>query len=61
MHGADVNRADKDGITALMRAAMKGYENRMHRLLKGGANPDATDRNGWTAYTYIEHAGHPRP
>jgi ankyrin repeat protein len=44
-----------------MRAAMKGYENRMHRLLKGGANPDATDRNGWTAYTYIEHAGHPRP
>ncbi|MGA2641059.1 MAG: ankyrin repeat domain-containing protein [Spirochaetia bacterium] len=51
--GADVNARDKDGMTALMRAAL-GNQNPevIATLLKAGAEIEARNKNGLTALMY---------
>ena len=39
--GADLERADADGLTPLMHAALHGRADEAHLLLKRGASPDA--------------------
>jgi uncharacterized protein len=50
--GADVNWTDPDGGTALMAAAAAGDDEAVDLLLKAGANPNAEDHQGHTAYWY---------
>ena len=45
-HGADVNAANRDNLTALTLACMKGDEGAMNVLLTAGANPNVTDYTG---------------
>ena len=47
-NGADANAADKNGSTALHRAAMAGSPQLVRVLLDGGADPKAKDRQGRT-------------
>jgi ankyrin repeat protein len=47
-NGADVNAADKNGSTALHRAAMAGSPQLVRVLLDGGADPKAKNRQGRT-------------
>ena len=47
-NGADVNAADKNGWTALHRAAMAGSPTMVRTLLDGGADPKAKNRQGRT-------------
>ena len=47
--GADVNIANGDGRTALMRSAKRGYEDIVRFLLDNGADPRARDKNNKTA------------
>lgn len=47
--GADVNRLGGDGITPLMMAAGYGYNDIVRLLLRRGANPRITDREGFRA------------
>lgn len=50
-HSRSTNRRDVDqrdglGRTALMRAAVRGYDREVEELLKAGADPSATDNQG---------------
>jgi|GEM_PF-2396549 len=45
----DVNQRDRDGATALIRAAEKGDVKTLRQLLENGADINAADKNGWTA------------
>ena len=47
--GANVNVANGDGRTALMRSAKRGYEDIVRFLLDNGANTRARDKNNKTA------------
>merc|ERR1711871_1144055 len=49
LNGADVNRTDKEGRTALMIACREGHEKVVESLLYFGSNIDATDWGGRTA------------
>ncbi len=57
-YGADINAADKDGTTPLMRAAKMGTVEMLDFLLSKGANLHAKDAQGATAL--IEAAGDDR-
>jgi len=61
--GFDPNVTDKDGVTALHRAAMAGYPDAVRVLLGGGANLNALD--GMFAATpliwAVEGRGHAQP
>jgi hypothetical protein len=61
--GFDPNRGDKDGVTALHRAAMSGFVEATRVLLEFGADPGALD--GMFAAPplvwAVEGRGHPRP
>ena len=50
--GADVDRADPGTMTPLMMAAGYGNREMVALLLKHGANPRVTDREGATALDY---------
>lgn len=50
--GADVNVADKRGVTALMHAAAKCDLTSVQALLDGKADATRKDPRGWTAWTY---------
>jgi ankyrin repeat protein len=50
-HGADVDRADRDGMTPLMEASELGMGS-VSLLLEHGAKVDARDRQGWTPLMY---------
>lgn len=50
--GADVNAADKDGRTPLMRAALSDQVETLSILIKAGADPAKTDRHGMQAYDH---------
>jgi hypothetical protein len=54
--GADVNAANPQGTTPLMAAAKKGDADVVRDLLAHGANPNAKDRKGLTAF---DHARSP--
>ncbi|BCM89728.1 hypothetical protein IAD21_01575 [Abditibacteriota bacterium] len=58
--GADVNAADKGGVTVLMRAADAGQNGLVELLLQNGANPNAVDKKGQSALHYAIPAD-PKP
>ena len=45
----NIDQRDKDGATALIRAAEKGELKTVRDLLENGADINAADKNGWTA------------
>ncbi|KAJ1537210.1 hypothetical protein HK096_002339, partial [Nowakowskiella sp. JEL0078] len=47
--GALVDLSDKDGETALLKAAYHGYSDVVSELISRKADVNATDRDGWTA------------
>ncbi|HEV8188954.1 MAG TPA: ankyrin repeat domain-containing protein [Pyrinomonadaceae bacterium] len=56
--GADVNAADRTGVTAIMRAAYHGQLAMVRALIGYGADPTAKDRSGLTALMMAEYGGH---
>jgi hypothetical protein len=54
----DVNAADAQGRTALMRAALQGDAAQVQRLLDAGADPLRRDREGRSAGDLAREAGH---
>ena len=56
--GADVNSRDNKGRTALMNAAMGGYDNVVEFLLSKGADPKIEDNDGFTAMSHANKHGH---
>jgi hypothetical protein len=55
--GADVDRTDSIGCTALMRAAERGVPDMVQLLLKAGANPRTKDHYARTALTLGARSG----
>ena len=51
-HGADVNATNKNNLTALMIACMKGYIDAIDVLLSAGADPSIADTKGETWIHY---------
>ncbi|MEW6514390.1 MAG: ankyrin repeat domain-containing protein [Pseudomonadota bacterium] len=60
LRGADVNRSNRFGETALMLAAWKNRKEALRWLLGRGARPDHRDSNAraWTALHYATFGGH---
>ncbi|XP_031567099.1 phosphate system positive regulatory protein PHO81-like [Actinia tenebrosa] len=50
--GADVNKTDKDGKTALFYALSNDHEKVAHALIESGADVNITDKDGKTALFY---------
>jgi ankyrin repeat protein len=57
--GADVNRADAQGLTAMHSAASLGWDNTVKALVADGANLEPLDKNGLTPIDYAV-GRHPR-
>ena len=47
--GANLNARDKDGQTALIRAATRGNADKVAALLQAGADANLVDKHGYTA------------
>ena len=47
--GAKIDLQNKDGVTALMWAALHGHEEAVKTLLANGADPNLESNNGKTA------------
>ena len=58
--GLDVDKADRDGRTALMMAAFEGYTEVVGLLLDHGAGVDRIDREGRTAMMYASSGPFPQ-
>lgn len=58
--GADINAADSQGLTSLMRAVKGGNFDLVRMLLAHGAALDAVDSDGWTATMYAAYLNEPR-
>ena len=56
--GADPNKADADGSTALHLAAMKGFKDIAQSLISGGADPMRKDKAGNTPPDVAAMRGH---
>jgi len=56
--GANINKKDADGMTALMYAAMNGHKNAVKTLLQLGARRDDVDQSGMTALMYAIEYNH---
>ena len=56
--GADVNRADEDGVTPLFVACQQGHVDVARLLLDNGAEVDRTNRNGPTPLFVACQNGH---
>ena len=54
----DLNKADKDGNTALIRAAAEGHIETVHALIKAGADLNKANKNGDTALILAARQGH---
>lgn len=57
-YNADVNIADRYGLTPLMLACLLGDQELCDMLLENQAEPDARDNAGWTPLIYAAYAGH---
>jgi len=57
-NGANVNAADSDGETVLMRAAAQGYAAVVQQLLDKGADVNAQTHYGYTALLFAAENGH---
>jgi uncharacterized protein len=57
-YGADTEKQDQYGATALIMAAAEGHLPVVQELLSRGANMRATDRNGWTALMWASSVRH---
>lgn len=60
MYGASVDKADKDGITALMYACFHGHADAVQTLLNAGADTSLRNSNGKTAMFLAQSNGHER-
>ena len=60
MYGASVDKADKDGITALMYACFHGHADAVQTLLNAGADTSLRNSNGKTAMFLAQSNGHDR-
>ncbi len=56
--GADVHAKDKDGLTALMHAAISRHTAIVHALLDAGADVNAKSAAGTTALTFAGRRGY---
>jgi len=54
---ADVNAANKDGVTAMMMAASAGRDGMVRLLIQNEAKVDSRDNDGWTALMYASAGG----
>jgi ankyrin repeat protein len=55
---ANPNARDKDGNTALMEAAVRGFQNVVQMLLDRGVNLNTANSGGLTALKLAERSGH---
>ena len=51
--GADINKQDNEGCTALMRASYGGYTDLVLYLLEKGADKEVVDNRGFKAVHYL--------
>lgn len=56
--GADVNKQDGDGNTALMGASAEGHYEIINILISKNANPNLKAKDGWTALMHAVEEGH---
>jgi hypothetical protein len=56
--GADVNKPNPLGMTALMFAAYSGHDEAIELLLRSGADANASDENGNTALSFAKQKAH---
>ena len=56
--GADVDAANEQGETALIRAAKQGHEVCVVELISAGADVDSADEDGWTPLMRAAQHGH---
>ena len=56
--GADVNKADNLGCTALYRASSKGHTDIVHTLIKAGADVNKATNYGLTALFLASENGY---
>ena len=57
-HGANINRLDRFGRTALHWAAITGHRDLLSLLVEHGADATMEDHNGQTALWWAKHSGH---
>ena len=57
-HGADVDKADKDGETPLFRATISGHLGCARLLIEKGADVDKAHNNGMNPLHVASHNGH---
>ena len=54
----NVNYQDKDGLSPLLIAVLRGHEAIVHLLLEEGVDTSLTDKDGWTALMGAVIGGH---
>jgi ankyrin repeat protein len=57
-HGADIDRKNSDGHTALCNAADKGQKKTVELLLSRNAQIDARDKHNWSPLHHAASSGH---
>ena len=55
-YNGDPDKQDNNGLTALHHASQGGHSNVVQILLKGGANPNIQEKDGWTALMIASHS-----